>query len=229
MNSILAKLTCSFWLLAVCHTFAAGQSDKQGAPRHPGVKDYFNQLKFAPLKLIGLVNPGVELSYERRYKTRWSNQVAGTYLLPRSVYAQDDVAPDKKGFKIAIEQKYYLGKLVHKGTYLAGEVEYMYSRNRAAMNFGPSFYQYYRDTFELSKNNICLNLKFGYYTGFKRIVVDFYGGIGLLYRNATHTGRINPQDQLAPVRHYNLPIFFNREGRSWNVNFPLGVRVGYLF
>jgi len=105
MKSILIKCFSSFILLIACHILAVGQSYNKLALQHPGVKSYFNQLKFAPLKLLGAVNPGVELSYERRYKSRWSSQIAGTYLLPRPVYAPDGVDPDKKGFKIAIEQK----------------------------------------------------------------------------------------------------------------------------
>lgn len=232
MKFILLVLWNSLLLLVLSHVPVIAQPDFVDSGRRgdsQGVKGYFNQLKFAPLKLLGPVNPGLELSYERRYKSRWSSQVAGTYLLPRAVYVPDGVDPDKKGFKIAMEQKYYLGKLAHKGKYLAGEVEYMYSHNRAAMNFGPTFFQHYKDTFELTKHNFCLNLKFGYYTSFKRMIIDFYGGIGLQYRDATHSGRSNPQDQLAPSRHYNLPMFYNREGRSWNVNFPLGLRIGYLF
>lgn len=231
MNSIFAKLTGSFWLLIMCPTWASGQSYKELALQHPGVKGYFNQLKFTPLKLIGWVNPGVELSYERMYKRRWSTQLTGTYLFSRPPLSivETTVDPDKKGFKIAAEQKYYLRKLGYKGTYVAAEVDYMHSRNMAAMDFESVAQQLYRDTFELTKNNICLNIKFGYYTSFKRIIVDFYGGIGLQYRNATHSGRINPQDRFAPVPHFNFPTAFNREGRSWNVNFPLSVRVGYLF
>ena len=231
MRSILTKLAGSFWLLIVCHTWAAGQSYKELALQHPGVKGYFNQLKFTPLKLIGWVNPGVELSYERMYKSRWSTQLTGTYLLPRpplSIF-ETTVDPEKKGFKVAVEQKYYLRKLGHKGTYVAGEVDYMHSRNWAAMDFESSAQQLYRDTFELTKNNIALNVKFGYYTSFKRIIIDFYGGIGLQYRNATHSGRINPQDGFAPVPNFNFPTTFNREGRSWNVSIPLSFRIGYLF
>lgn len=230
-KSIPLKLAGSLALLIVCNTLASGQSFKELALQNPGVKGYFNQLKFTPAKLIGWVNPGVELSYERLYLRRWSSQFTGTYLFPRPPldFMDAPVDPKKKGFKVAAEQKYYLRKLGHKGTYVAGEVDYMYSRNMAAMNFGESFFQHYKDTFELTKNNFCLNFKFGYYTSFKRIVIDFYGGIGLQYRNAVHSGRMHPQDRIAPVRHFNFPSTVNREGISWNVNFPLSFRVGYLF
>lgn len=231
MRSILAKLAGSLWLLIVCHTWASGQSYKELALQNPGVKGYFNQVKFTPLKLIGWVNPGVELSYERLYLSRWSSQFTGTYLFPRPPldFMNATVDPNKKGFKLAVEQKYYLRKLGKKGTYVAAEADYMHSRNRAAMSFESAAQQQYRDTFELTKNNLSLNIKFGYYTSFKRIVLDFFGGIGLQYRNAEHAGRINPEDGFAPVPHFNFPTAYNRDGRSWNVNFPLSVRIGYLF
>lgn len=231
MKSILAKLASSLSLLLVSSTLASGQSYKERAIQNPGVKGYFNQIKFTPLKLIGWVNPGVEFSYERMYKSRWSSQLTGTYLFPRPALdiMEAKVDPDKKGFRVAVEQKYYLRKLGHKGTYVAAEADYMYSRNMAAMNFGSSAQQSYKDTFELTKNNICLNLKFGYYTSFKRIVIDFFGGIGLQYRNAAHSGRINPQDKFSPGSLFSFPTAYNRDGRSWNVNFPLNLRIGYLF
>jgi len=197
------------------------------------VKGYFNQLQFAPLKLIGSINPGIELSYERMDKSRWSTQVTGTYLLPRPLLNINGtkVDPDKKGFKIAVEEKFYVYKMESKGFYVAGALAYMHSRNVAEMNFESLVLnRSYKDTFEITKNNLYFTLQCGYYFTFKRIMVTFAGGFGAQHRNAAHAGRINADDQFTatPIFIY-LPHFYNKAGRSWEGYFPLTMRIGYLF
>lgn len=191
-----------------------------------------NQLKFTPFKILGMVNPGVELSYERLFKNRFSGQITAAYLLPRPAKfwsSNASLDPEKTGFKIAFEQKYYLRRVSPNGIYLAVEVDYMRSYNKAVMNFSDANGASSLDTFGIDKNNICLNFKFGYHFAVKRIIVDIFAGLGIQYRNAVHSNRLSPADDFRKSPHLYLPAIYNREGVSWNINIPLSFRIGYLF
>ncbi len=224
---------CIFFLIHIS-IFAQASSDPSVVyDTSFKVKGYLNQLQFTPLKLIGWINPGIEVSYERLNGSRWSTQVTGTYLLPRPLLniVGVKVDPQKKGFKIAVEEKFYIRKMEAKGFYVAAAMAYMYSRNIAEMNFESlALNRSYRDTFEITKNNLYFSLQCGYYFTFKRIIVTFSGGFGAQYRNAAYAGRINTEDQFTatPIFIY-LPHFYNKAGRSWEGYFPLTMRIGYLF
>lgn len=226
------SILCCLILIHIA-TFAQTNNDPVVGPDTSfKLRGYLNHLQFTPLKLMGSINPGIELGYERLNRSRWSSQLTGTYLLPRPIgFKGGIVDPDKKGFKIAATQKFYVRKIARKGFYVAGEVAYMYSRNTAAMSFESlTLQRSYKDTFEITKNNLYFSLKYGYYFTLRRVVVDFFGGMGAQYRNAVHSGRINPQDEFAgPFAHFRLAPIYNRAGRSWEAYFPLTVRIGYLF
>lgn len=235
MRSILLRKMSSLCFLILIHiaTFAQTNNNPVVDPDNTfKLKGYLNHLQFTPLKLIGRINPGIELGYERLNQSRWSSQVTVTYLLPRPIgFKGGIVDPDKKGFKISGEQKFYVRKMARKGFFVAAEAAYMYSHNTAAMSFESTVLDRpYRDTFEITKNNLYFSLKCGYYFTLKRMVVTFSGGFGTQYRNAQHSGRINSQDQFRPTPIFiNLPHFYNKAGRSWEGYLPLTVRIGYLF
>lgn len=237
MKSTRFRLIHSLCFLLLIHTSAFAQTNNDpsvACDTSFRLKGYLNHLQFSPVKLLGWLNPGIELGYERMDKSRWSSQLTATYLLPHTLLEKRRPAPypDKSGFKIAAEEKFYVRKMARKGFYIAGEVAYMYSHNTAAMSFeATALGRPYRDTFEITKHNLYFSLKCGYYFTIKRMIVTFSGGLGAQYRNARHSGRINPQDQFreVPDMLLVLPNYYNRAGRSWEVYFPLTVRVGYLF
>lgn len=227
----------SFCFLLLIYASAFGQTNNDPSVTCDTsfrLKGYLNQLQFSPVKLLGWLNPGIELGFERMDKSRWSSQLTATCLLPHTLLEKRPPAPhgDKSGFKIAAEEKFYVRKMARKGFYVAAEVAYMYSHNTAAMSFeSVTLNRSYRDTFEITKHNLYFSLKYGYYFTIKRMMVTFSGGLGAQYRNARHSGRINPQDQFREVPDMLLawPNYYNRAGKSWEIYFPLTVRVGYLF
>ena len=236
MKATRFRLINSFCFLLLLPTAAFAQTSND--PSVAGdtsflLKGYLNQLQFTPLKLLGWLNPGIELGFERMDKSRWSSQLTATYLLPYTLLEKRPPAPygGKSGFKIAAEEKFYVRKMARKGFYVAAEVAYLYSRNTTAMSFESiTLARPYSDTFEITKNNLYFSLKCGYYFTLKRIMVSFSGGLGAQCRNAQHSGRIQPEDQFAgPFPHFTLAPTYNRDGRSWEPYFPLTIRIGYLF
>lgn len=69
--------------------------------------EYTNILKITPLKLVGILNPAIELSYERRTGPNFSTQLMASYLLPMTIMDIGSAfKPDIKGFRVAIEENY---------------------------------------------------------------------------------------------------------------------------
>lgn len=199
---------------------------------------YSNIFKITPLKLVGLINPSIELSYERRTGRSFSTQLMASYLLPISVMdIGNDFKPDIKGFRVSIEEKFYFKKSAPLGPYASFEFNYLNNQYKDIWNFGvkniysDTTYNFtnYPDTFGIKKQTFSFNLKLGYQLIVKRLTFDFYAGIGLRYKDVRHFDRINPNDEMEMPRHPNIYYITNREGKYWTVSIPLNVRIGWTF
>lgn len=152
--------------------------------------------------------------------------------LPRPVtwlWGNAGFDPDRKGFRVGYEEKYYFRRVSPDGVYMALEAEYLHSRGSGILTFQDVNGLIYNDTFGITKNNFYLNLKVGYHLSFNRIVIEFFGGLGVQYRNVAHNDRIGPNDQMMSGDLFSLANFYNKDGRSWNPHIPLSFRIGYLF
>ncbi len=200
--------------------------------------NFRNIFKITPLKLVGIVNPSVELSYERKTGHSFSTQLMASYLLPISVMdIGNDFKPDIKGFRVSLEEKYYFKKSAPLGPYVSFEFNYLNNQYKDVWNFGvkniysDTTYNFtnYPDTFGIKKQTYSFNLKFGYQLIVKRLSFDIYGGLGLRYKDVKHFDRINPNDDMEMPRHPNVYYITNLEGKYWTVSIPLNVRIGWTF
>lgn len=200
-----------------------------------------NMLKITPLKIVADFNPSIELSYERRTGKHFSTQLIASYLIPvglaQLAYDYDAFKPNNKGFRIALEEKYYTLGSAPAGPYWALELDYLKNKYRDRAYFGDKFpysdslkpYRNYADSFGIKRQTFNINLKFGCQFVRKHITVDAYVGLGIRYRDVTHFDRINPEDEMESPRHPNVPYNLSREGKYWTVSVPLNVRVGWAF
>ncbi|MDB5272311.1 MAG: hypothetical protein JWO58_678 [Chitinophagaceae bacterium] len=74
-ENLMAFTTRDLWFLFFLLMFGFSSYAQQSAPALRN-----NQLKFSPIKLIDPINPGLELSYERRYAKQFSTQLSVAYL-----------------------------------------------------------------------------------------------------------------------------------------------------
>ena len=199
---------------------------------------YSSIFKITPLKIVGLVNPSIELSYERKTSRSFSTQIMASYMLPLSVLdIGSDFKPDIKGFRVAIEEKFYLNKSAPFGPYLSFELNYLNNQYKDIWNFGveniytdPTYnFTNYPDTFGIKKQTYSFNFKYGYQKIVNRFTFDLYAGIGLRYKDVKHFDRIKPEDEMEMPRHPNIYYIANREGRFWMISIPLNVKVGWTF
>lgn len=207
-------------------------------PLDKAFNNYSNIFKITPLKILGTVNPSIELSYERRTSCSFSTQLMASYLLPTSVMDIGvEFKPEIKGFRVAVEQKYYFKKSAMFGPYVSIEFNYLNNQYKDFGYFGvQDIYSdtaynntNYPDTFGIKKQTYSLNLKLGYQIIDKRLAIDFYGGIGLRYKDVKHFDRINPNDEMEMPRHPNVFYYTNLEGKYWTVSIPLNIRIGWTF
>jgi len=197
-----------------------------------------NILKLTPLKLVGLINPSIEMSYERKTGRSFSTQIMASYLLPISIMdIGSDFKPNIKGFRVSVEEKFYLKKSAPLGPYLSFEFNYLKNQYKDIWNFGiediysDTTYNFtnYPDTFGIKKQTFSFNLKLGYQLIVRRLSFDFYAGLGIRYKDVSHFDRINPNDEMEMPRHPNIYYYTNKEGKYWTISIPLNVRIGWIF
>ena len=199
---------------------------------------YSNIIKITPLKLVDLVNPSIELSYERLTGRSFSTQLMASCLLPINLVGViKDFNPEIKGFRFSVEEKFYFKKSAPLGPYAGFEFNYLNNQYKDIWNFdvkntnsGTAYnYTNYSDTFGIKKQTFSFNLKFGYQIITKRLAIDFYAGLGLRYKDVRHFDRINPNDKMEIPGHPNVYYLTNQEGKYWTISIPLNLRIGWTF
>ena len=173
-------------------------------------------IKLTPLKIVGFHNASIELAYERPTGRDFSTQLMVSYLIPNSIYRRSaDLMENTKGYRLALEERFYFKKDAPYGPYFAIELDY--------------YVDSYEDTFIVNATYLSRNFKFGYQKEFSRIFIDMYIGLGVRRRNISHSDRINPADVLLSYQHYDLEYSRIKEARSTDLSIPLNVRLGWRF
>jgi hypothetical protein len=187
-----------------------------------------NQIKFTPFHIIDLVNPGVELSYEKSYATYFSSQLSISYL--KDLFK---TTPFKNynGYRLSFEQKrfikekgnrlYYSGELAYLNVNYASTTTYAKDTQRTS----PS----YIDTFNLKKQTLTFNLKLGFQIPLKRFVIDVSAGLGIKYKitERSNIDDINAYELLPQsVNAYRLA---DKGGKYFMPNVPISIKIGYHF
>uniref|UniRef100_UPI00404B1DFF hypothetical protein n=1 Tax=Flavobacterium sp. TaxID=239 RepID=UPI00404B1DFF len=189
-------------------------------------------LKITPLKLIGFVNPGLELAYERKISPKFSTQFMYSLLFD---YGKSNSI--LTGFRTSIEHKFFYRKSAPVGPYVSFEINYLQKKYYDTWNFGeadiynnPDYEDTnYSDTYGINKKTLSFNFKWGYQKIVSRFVIDFYAGLGLKYRDVQHFDRINPNDEMESTPHLNVYFIGNQEAKGFSVSLPLSLKIGWTF
>ena len=192
------------------------------------VAEQNNQLKLSPFRLIDFVNPGIELSYERRQSARSSTQLS--LGLMNDVFKLTPFT-DYSGTRISLEEKLFpKGKTNNQ--YYSVEAVYLNVRYKANSYFiqdtalrTPE----YNDSFRVAKQTFALNVKYGVQILLKRFVIDVSAGLGLKYKAVERSDIFDPKAYEVTSRHPNAYAFGNKAGNYFTANLPFNVRFGYTF
>ena len=193
--------------------------------------DYWprNQIKFNPIKLLDLVNPGLEFGYERFHTKRTSSLIMVTWqkeILNTTPFL------NYQGWKFAFEQKFFKWRTENRGIYMGFELAYLNVDYDNIGEFKTDTTQSsikYEDSFHTAKQSYSANFKLGIQFNYKSLVIDMYTGLGIKYKMVGRTGLQDPNDyEIIPV-DLNLYQISNKEGNYFGANIPLSIRVCYRF
>lgn len=200
-----------------------------------------NSFKLTPLKALGLFNPSIQLSYERKLSNHFSLQLGGGFLLPTQAFVENvRYIPHRKGYTSSIEGRYYLNHMF-AGTYLSMSFDYLNSNHQEFKKFiyPPAFPNSphpdapYFDTTTVLKQTFTTNFKIGYQQVINHFVFDFYAGLGLRFKQVKYEDMIHEEATEVYFRDsYLLADIFERsnwKGFSNTISIPLNFKVGYLF
>jgi hypothetical protein len=188
---------------------------------------YKNSFKITPMKLLGRINPGIELAYERKTSNYFSTTVFGSYLIsPLFGYNRSH------GYKIGVEEKFYLAQSAMQGPYLSLLVDYFTKKHEKIAIFNNlsiiDSIPNYRDTINIHQSIASLCVKLGYQYIYKQLAVDVYIGAGVQYRDIKYTDQLNPnhKEDRFPMFSFYPPV---SPGIRWWVRLPINIRVGWAF
>ncbi len=190
-------------------------------------------LKFTALKTISIYNTGLELCYEKRINKRFGAQLMAGYLFHRAIWNIDSPRNDAKGFRVALEGKYYIKKTTPAGKYYGIELNYLNTAYTDVLRFSSSrsaHYNTYSDTVHLKKQTLSLNFKKGNQYMRKNFVADYYLGLGIRCKNTIHENRFHPKDVLYYYDTFNYTAeHAHAEGKYLTLSASLNIRVGWCF
>lgn len=200
-----------------------------------------------PLGLMDLINPSIQVGYERWLNQQLAIQAEAGPIIRHSLLGYLFESMDRgaywytnRGFKAKAELKYTQTRRKFVLGYPVYSVELFYTDNHSYVNdlfnvvdttfmYDPprdTGYYYYEDFFTIHKQRVGINLKMsGKSFIFHQWYIEPGFGIGVAYRKITQSGRANPNDEFfdpALSSH-------NMEGISILPNFTVSLKIGYVF
>jgi len=199
------------------------------------LSEHKSQIKLTPIKIINLLNPGFELSYERVHNGNFSTQVSVAYLVD---CLRATPYEDYSGYRIMLEEKRFHFKRKSHRHYFSLEIGYYTANMINSAHFVPQGIEWgddlyyeslYEDIFSLKRTGTIINAKYGIQVIIKHFTIDFSAGLGVIIHNITHSNRLNPNDEMDSPRHPNVYHMMEYEGKHSMPNLPLTLKLGYVF
>lgn len=191
---------------------------------------YKNHISITPLRLIGLINPGAELGYERYFGNKYSGKILYAYLHD---FARTTPYENYEGVRVGVEAKRFVYQEEKLGAYASAEAIYNRSSFNSIYEFFPndsptSWRGSYLDSIFVRNENLSLNFKVGMQVQYHRLMLEIFGGVGIKHKRLTHEGRINSLDHIHS-RHPNIYSISAKEFDGLTMNLPLNVVISFCF
>ena len=195
-----------------------------------------NSITIAPLSIFNILDPAIQIGYQRELPNDLIFQIEGGIILRHSIFGfmglnlyNGSVNYSYSGYKLQTELKkvlYEKGNKVNRKSYIAGE--FFYSKNRGNVNntYKNSTGESYADFFIQEKHKYRLGAKLGMQLVFGRnFLIDYSVGMGLAYNHVEHFDRENINDK----SYSPLYGFILRQGDFIRLNLPTNFKIGYKF
>jgi hypothetical protein len=209
-----------FTILIFYYGFALGQET---------ARQRTNQIKLSPLRIIDLVNPGFEISFEKVYGANLSSQISVSLMSDPFKLTQ---FTNYKGFRFSFEEKFFKNSSNNKRDYYSIEPVYLklnYSDEGLFIKDTALNTPEYWDTFKVSKQTFTLNFKYGIQFNFNRFIIDGSIGLGIKYKVVNRSQMIDEKAYQVGPRHPNAYYEASKAGNYIRPNVPMNIKIGYRF
>ena len=196
-----------------------------------------NITKLTPFRMVGLIHPSFDLTYERILTKHHSFQATAGILYNNFNTLTDYNEIDKEvtGWKANMEYRYYLLESNPSGYYVSADASFFTKKHNAILTFlrsNPTFPMSgfrYSDSIRIHQQSMGFHVIGGWQKTYSRIVVDIFVGFGLRLRKIHHSNRIFAGDKIAP-NDYLTPFSLNySDGKRIQPSIPLNIKIGWLF
>lgn len=192
--------------------------------------------------LVTLREPdgGVSLALEYRYKKNWGVLMEGTWIFidEKADYnVRGKYTPMAKGFRIRPEIRYYMPGSRHVYKLFFGQ-EISYKRvsyleewitpvTSDPRGWGVDYEQI--SAYEKVKNIYGTSGKVGcqlFFDKQHKFMIEFYIGLGLRYKDVAFKNKVPPAGSYL---ENNSSYLGDTPETGWDINIPMGIKVGYCF
>ena len=183
---------------------------------------YKNQIKFSTFRIVDFVNQGIELNYERSHSKKFAFELSAAYM--GNIVSTDNF----EGFRIGLEEKRFITQTLKRKSYVSSQIVYNNSslKEPEYLGFDTSLNRVNIPPYTIVKKTAAINVKVGFEYLLQHVVIDFFIGGGVKYREVKHI------DRKFPFPRPKVGDFFyetKAEGSSWTMNLPFTLKIGYTF
>ncbi|MFY0594385.1 hypothetical protein [Roseivirga sp.] len=203
-------------------------------PIEPELLERTNIISISPLTLIGGVNPGIELSYQRLIKDKFAVQV----LINKFIDKDNEFSRSPEGFRLQLEGKQYFRNQQKTRFYSSINLSYLRKNHEVIFDVevdtddNNSFDEnFFTQQLEVEKRFISLTPRIGFehYLS-KRLVLDAFFGIGVRYRDIT-VPNLDPNLRIVDDSWlwFGSSNSLNRPSSGLTFNFDMNFKIGWVF
>lgn len=183
---------------------------------------------------------GISLALENRYTKEWSVLIEGTWIFidEKGDYnLRGQYTPKAKGFRIRPEIRYYMPGRGHKyKLFFAQEISYKRVSyleewiQKVGENTSGGTYDYEKMTaYDKVKTIVGTSGKMGlqfFFDPRHKYMMELYVGLGIKYRKVKFKG---DGPSYGSYLEDNISYFMDEPKTGWDINIPMGIKVGYRF
>jgi hypothetical protein len=186
--------------------------------------NYNNQLKLSAFQAINILNPGVEIGYERLHSNRLSSQLTVGFATNMIGKPFEEL----EGYNIGLEEKYFLSKKSKSARYISLALNHNDSKYQERTSGpDPAINLTVIDTFTIARKATSVAFKYGVQFCKNHFVLDVNLGAGLKYRTVKHYDRT--LEYRGPREPFDFHRAANMERKGIGFHLPVNIQLGYRF
>jgi len=188
-----------------------------------------NAITVSPLAVFNILNPSLQMGYQRNLTPNLLFQIDAGIILRHSVFGflgchlyNGSVNYSYSGYKFQVG----LRRVLSKSYFIDGEMTYLKNKGNVNNTYVDSYGNSYDDFFIQERYRYGINSKFGMkYVVSHRLLLEWSVGLGISYHNVNHYDRENMNNKA----YSSLYGYLLKHGNYFRLNLPINGKVGYIF